>query len=296
MSESYIVDKLFTRNRLHLIFGPLRSGKSTLLLQTEWDWAHGEPIFGFQSYPAHFCHVDVLRPLSAIQAHIHQLGYNHAEIPTVSLLESTSTEERTIDAVFAHATRLVPTCRVIFLDGIQSLCHGNITYQRDVVQFMAEAARACLRRGITLIATAGTSKSSETTASVPVLQRITGSISWGELSGTLTHIGPADPAKFTAPERTISISAPGCKPMELSYCFNDDGKLEYINDAANYPEMDKWLIQITPGSDITSEDIQAAAKDRGYKERSAYYWCKDQVQLGALVLLKRGLYRKPLAQ
>lgn len=292
--DRFIVDNLFTPNRLHLIFGPVRSGKSTLQLQIEWDWCNGREVFGNKSYPAHFCHVDALRPLSAIHKHMRHIGVDPALIPTISLLEAVSNEERTIDAVFSHAQRLVPSCRVIFLDGIQSLCHGNITYQRDVVNFMAATAKTCISKRITLIATAGTSKASESpTTSTPVMQRMTGSTSWAELAGALIHLGPTKPDQFTDPERTISISAPEYRPQELLYTFNEHGILEYVGDGASVVKLDEWLLQIATGSDVTSKDIVEAAEARGYKRSTAYTWLKQQIALGTLVLVARGMYRKP---
>jgi RecA-family ATPase len=296
MSETlYVVDKVFARNRLHLIFGPPRSGRSTLLIQTEWDWCNGREVFGGASFPAHFVHIDCLRPLADVKEHMRELGADPAHIPTISLLESTSNEERTIDAVFAQAQRLLPSVRVIFLDGIQSLCHGNITYQRDVVNFMAHGTQQCIRRGITIIATGSTSKAAELNGSTPVLQRVIGSASWVELSATLMHLGPTNPAKFTAPERTLSISIPRAAPRELAYTFTDAGRLEYISDAASFPLLDQWLVQITPGSEITSKDIVDAAAQRDYSRSGAYLWVQEQVQLGTLVLVQRGTYRKPEA-
>ena len=297
MSEIlYVVDKLFTRNRLHLIFGPPRSGKSTLQAQIEWDWCNGREVFSQKSFPANFCHIDALRPLAEVKAHFLDIGADPAQIPTISLLEAVSNEERTIDAVFSHAERLVHSCRVIFLDGLQSLCHGNITYQRDVVNFMAYAAQQCIKRSITIIATASTSKAAEAAGTTPVFQRITGSTAWVELAGTLTHIGPPSPSsRVTDPERTVTISMPRRKPLELSYTFTDDGRLECTGEAATFPEMDKWLVQISPGSDITSRDIVDAADARGGSRATAYRWLKEQVALGSMVLVEKGIYRKPAA-
>ena len=122
---------------------------------------------------------------------------------------------------------------------------------------------------------------------------MTGSTSWVELSGALIHIGPTAPDRFTEPERTVSISTPRGKPQQLAYTFTDYGKLELTGDAASFPELDKWLVQITAGSDITSKDIIEAAEARGYKRRSAFYWMKEQVALGTIVLVEHGVYRKP---
>src|SRR5437762_10762783 len=119
--DRFIVDKVFAINRLHLIFGPPRSGVSTLLQQTMWDWANGREVFGGKSNPSHYCLVDAIRPLEAIRAQLRHLGYDPSEIPHVSLTDCSTHEDRTIERVLLKAKEVVPVCQVVFLDGLQAL-------------------------------------------------------------------------------------------------------------------------------------------------------------------------------
>lgn len=287
----YIVDNVFTANGLHLIFGPPRSGTTTLLYQTMWDWANGRNVFGEKSNPAHYCLVDAIRPLHAMRRSLSRLGLPPADIPHVSLMEATTHEDRTIDALFRRVRDVAPMARVVFLDGLQALFHGNVIHYREVLNFTIDIAKHCLQRQMTLIATLNTAKSLEGT-DTPVLQRIMGSTAWLASAGTLIHIG-WEQGQELKPERTVTRFSPESAPAALSYTFTASGALECIGDASLQPELDKWLQQVAGGSDIPVGDIVTAGESRGLSRATTYRWIKQQVELGQLVRVDKGVLRKP---
>jgi hypothetical protein len=288
MSDGFVVRDLFPTHSIHLIYGPARSGASTLHMQIMDEVAHSLQVFGHDSIPSRFCYMACNTPRAAIRAKMIEMGIDPSLTPHLSLVDIAEREDRTIEAVHRAASELVPGLRVIYLDSILGLCPGNINIYRESANFLAGVLKLCTVRDLTIIATAECTKSNDS----PIQERIVGSVAWGSMCGTLIHIEATDLTNLRDIYRTVTIMPRRRMPVVASMALDEDTH-RFIPQEMGNTQMDIWLTQMPLGAEFTAHDVQEAASGAHMSRATAFRWLCTQVEIGIVKQLRRGVYCKP---
>jgi hypothetical protein len=294
-SPSFVIRDLFPTNEVHLIFGPSFVGKTTLLFQIIEEWRHGRDVFGYHSHPAPFCYVECHHSQSRTWRHMRHLGIDPGEIPHFSLLDTcTNSTDYNIDTVVKEAKHRVPNLRVLFIDGLSILCSGKITEQRAVAEYMLRLAQICKEHKLTIIGVMSSVKSREGSSYASTLERLPGSSTWASMTGTKLVVEPVDARNPVNASRTILFLIRERAPNLLFATFTQSGMLGFSSE----PEasgLDSWLASLPLDSDVTTQQIQEAAKFNKVPRSTMFYWLDSQLKLGTLVKVRKGKYHVPPA-
>lgn len=298
MSESrFVVDQLLPLFEPHIISGPSGGGKSTLLLQTAYDWSRGEDVFGYRSFPAPFCVIACDRSQASLRDHMERLQIDPRDMPHFSMIGRTSDEDHTIESAL-RITRLgfVPQAQVLFLDGFASLCPGRLNDAKQVTQFLKKTTQFLQEERVTVIGTLCSAKAREGGGYLSPRDRIAGSASWCSNTDTKILIEPAHPHRIEDLNRIVYLAAQGLPARVLRYVL-EGPRLVPCGEGLLLTPLDGWLGQQAPGARFTTADLLEVAEACGYGATTAKSWLRDQATLGTVVRVSFGKYQvSPVAQ
>ena len=291
ITSEYVVEQLFPRQQVSLISGPSGAGKTTLALQILDEWAASATVLDHPARAVPLCFVACDRTDRALRAHMRRMDINPAHVPHCSLVKYHRREERSIETAVKAAIACCPVARVLFIDGMSTLCPGKVTDLRDVADFLLTTLRLCESHDVTIIGTVLSVKTREGEGYVSARDRIIGSGAWAALTDTKLFIEPTQPKKPEDPGRSVTIvTAYGTSTR--FYAF-DNCRLVGRGAEIIQPDLDHWLLSLSPGAPLSLEDILAAAASFSIGRTKTWDWITAQVELGALVRIGRGKYETP---
>lgn len=291
--DRFLIDSILPANRVHVITGPSRAGASTLGLQMLDDWRRGEDIFGYKSHPAPFCYAACNLPLGDLRAHMRSLGIpTNGTFPHFSLVGSRKSDKRSFHNVFTMAMERVPDLSLLFIDSLSSLCPGRITEDRVVDDFIDAMSTECQESNITILSSLRSSKARTGEGYLSPHERIIGSGAFCSATSTKFIIEPLKPSDPENPNRVLWLLPRVGKPRRLFYAFNDDGRLELQSEYIPQAPLDNWLITVAPGAEVHSDEMLIIADQLGIARTQLYEWVKVQVELGTVVRMAKGEYKK----
>jgi hypothetical protein len=292
-NPQYVIRDLFPSKQIHLIFGPAHSGKTTLMMQIMDDWRNGRDVFGYHSHPAPYCYASCTKQLPDVESHMRRIGLDPATIPHLSLQNtSSSREDFNIETLILKAKSLVPDLRVLWLEGLGTICPGKITEVRDVTEFLRNLMSICRREHLTIIAEMTTVKAREGNSYSYAIDRLPGSNVWSDMTGSKIPIDLADPRDLTDINRIVVLVMRNRASRRLYAAFVDSGLLA-ITDRLEVATMDSWLTQQPTPTQVTTKEIHKVGKSLGVSRSSITRWITDQHELGTLNPVSRGVWQIP---
>jgi hypothetical protein len=292
-SPQYVVRDLFPVNEIHLIFGPAHSGKTTLMLQILEDWRNGRDVFGCHSHVQPFCLIACERPESALRAHMRRLGMDPSLIPHFSLIDQASSgDDYNFETLVATLRKRCPEAKVLFIDGLSTLCPGRSYDQRDVSKFLLTINQFCKQQSITIIACLYAVKAKEGAGYAAPLDRLSGSGVWSSMTGCKLLIDPIDPKDPTNPNRLLLLFIRSRAPRATYAKYVESGLLSYA-DTLELTGLDSWLAQLEPGKVIRTSTIHETAQSLQVSRSSVFRWIENQITLCTLSKIRKGTYIVP---
>lgn len=291
---SFLVDTILPAKEIHLIFGPIAEENTLFALHFLAEWSVGHTWLGYATHPAPYCYVACEQSVESIRSAMAQVGLDPATTPHLSLVGRTVDEDRTVGAAIRLARACVPNLRVLFLDGMYSLCPGRINDYRDSSRFLLTTLRTCTEESLTIIGCVPTSKSREGEGYTTPREKIAGSGSWGAISFTKFLFEPRRPSKVRDMTRLLTVMPRSKHTNELSYTRTEHG-LIYGAEGISNPELDGWLDTVPIGEEIPASTLVEAATRFGISRASLYRWLEERLELGFLCKLRHGVYVKPPA-
>lgn len=293
----FLIDQILRSNQVHLISGPSRSGKSTLLLQVLAGWAAGLPVFGHVSVPAPFALVSCDRSASTIDDTMLRLGMIPDTIPHFSIIDPPrnvfqrresdrpSQDDHSISEILAICQRIVPNLACLFVDGLSTLCPGKIIDHRDVANFLRDTSRLCIQQRVTIVGTVYAAKSREGEGYAAPCDRMLGSGAWASHTGTAFILEPADR------KRTLHV-IPLNAPVESWELMHDDiGRLVPYVETGTSDKLDYWLVSLDEGMVFTTQQAHIVGEAAEVSRPTVERWLKNQITLGTIVRIDRGEYK-----
>jgi hypothetical protein len=294
-AAKFVVHDLLAINEIHLIFGPARSGKTTLALQMFDDFCAGRPVLGFPSSPMPTCFVACERSAASLAAAIARVGID-ASLPHLSLAGRLKREEYNIEAAYSLAKAKVPELRVLFFDGFSRLCPGKWYDDRDVSQFLIDSTVFCHERHLTIIGTLPCVKAKEGNGYQDPLERISGSGCWSSGTDFKLMIERYNPKDVTNCYRTMTLF-PAHRAESRMWAGFSQGRIQLLNDpptTVNSPGTP--IANLEEHYAMTQDDstisVQDAIERYDIPRRTLQRWLQEKVKEGKLVRVGRGLYRK----
>lgn len=289
-ASRFLVHDLFPTNEFHIIYGPARAGKTTLMLQIADDWSHSRDVFGLRSYPAPFVFVTATKTRGALNTHMARLGING--FPYFALVNyAKNHEERNLSHILAHARHLVPSLRVLFIDGLSAICPKRLSDHSEVMQFMLDTVKVCQSQAITIIGTLTTAKAREGQDYTSPLERLLGSGAFSDGSNCKILIDHPNPRKTSDASRLIYLMPADLPMWEQHAKFSSEGSLKMIERQVFEYALDQWLTEQAPESIITRQQILDVAADDNLSRATADRWTDNQCELGSLLRTSRGKYK-----
>lgn len=293
--DRFLIDSILPAYQTHIITGPSGAGTTTLGLQMLDAFRLGEDVLGYPSHPAPFCYVSCNLPLSVLRAQMRQL-----DIPTVGSIfphfslvgDHSGPDKRTFHNVYTLACHRVPNLALLFIDSLSSLCPGRITDDRVVDDFIDAMNTVCQTDNVTILGTIRSSKARTGEGYLSPRERIIGSGAFSSATSTKFIIEPTKPSKPDDPNRTLWTLPRVGKPVCQLYAFNDDGRLERQSDYVPQAPLDAWLLTVASGAEIHSDEMLIVADSCGVARTQLYDWVKVQIELGTLLRIARGEYKK----
>lgn len=285
----YLVDKLLPKYQLHLIGGPSGAGKTTWLFQQIEEWRNGRDVLGQRSHPEDFVYVACDRSLDNLEETRKRVGT--APFPILSLIDSDHIK-RDFMQVLEAARQLVPSARVVFIDGFATLMEdpSKLGDYGSVSEFLVFVAKFCKKYGITIVAVLHSTKTKEGEQFLNPRQRVLGSVAWGGYAETIIVIEPTKPDDVECQERRVLILPRNWKESEHIYVLDDNGRL--VDAPLEAPTLDERLDKLKVGIPVTTRDIS----DWTNTPRSTLArWIAKQVTAGRLEQVSKGVYRKPFS-
>lgn len=288
----FIVDRILPHNVIHLLFGPISEENTTLLLQIAQDWSRGDDVFGHRSYPAPFMFVACEQAIEPLERDLVRVGLDPDVVPHISLVGRTRGEDRNVESALLLARQRRSEVRVLFLDGIYSLCRGHINDYCQTSNFLNDVGALCAKEGITILASATSAKSKNGEGYALPRERLHGSGAWASMTHTKILLEPAYPSRPSDLRRHVTVMPRGMRLMNFSYRFAESGPyvLELTPSLVYENTLDGWLSQKDSGESMTTQEFLVLARQLGVSEATLYRWIRKHVELGNLTLAKRGVY------
>jgi len=293
----FIVQDLFPCYEIHIIFGPSRAGKTSLALQMFDDFCHGRPVLGYKSFPTAACFISCGRSRNSLRHHMTRLGLNPTNLPHLALPELLQAEDYNLESAFRLAKDLLPACRVLFLDSIDTLATGSRNDPRDTSHSLISATKFCYQNELTIIGTAPAVKAKEGSGYSDPLDRISGSGNIMAHTGSKILIERWKTKDITDPTRRVTIAPAQCMESVKWARFSPEGTLTtWIDEpdadaSATAPRqrLDAWLADQTDEL-LALDALRAFLSELNLSESTLFRWLDDQCELGVLERKSRGKY------
>jgi len=294
LRSPYLIDAILHEHEVHIISGPSGAGKTVLALQIASDFLEGREVFGHAVSTVPLCYIACERSKASLKRTMSQLDIPCSTIPHDSLIHPLRRDEsRTLDDAFALARRVCPSCKLLFLDGLASLCPGRITDYRELSHFLIGLSKRCKHEQITVVGIVYSSKVRDGSGYIAPRDRIAGSAAWSTLTDTKILIEPLKPSNPADPNRVVSLLPTSHAAEVFAYQFVG-GRLLPTSEA-NCPaqaDLDRWLAGLPESLQVCTQDIVEAGSSAGLSRTTIYRWIDDQVSLGTMLRVSRGWYRK----
>lgn len=287
-TDKFLIDQILPARDLALVYGPTHSGKGRLVQQWVDDWSNGRDVLGCQSHPARFCYVSCERTRRLLESDLRAIGIDPAEFPHVSM---EGAERHVLSEAYAIAERAMrgATPRLLILDGIMTLCEGNITYHRDSSKFVKSILQLCENHEITIIGIATSSKDSGQYARA--LDLLPGSVAWASGTGTKAYLGFV---RGNSERRVLKLWTRHGPERTWTYeCSPTTGRFYEVADGINMGEMDTWLLGLDTGFEFERLHAIGVGEQLQVPQRTVERWLADQCTQGTLTRVRRGQYRVP---
>lgn len=293
----FLIDQILSSSEVSLISGPSGSGKTTLLLQILTDWAGSREVFGHASCPLPYALVSCDRPMRAINRTMTRLGITPESIPHFSIINPSghvfrrtmspevSREEHTLSEILHACKKLVDGLALLAIDGFSNLCPGKIVDQREVSNFLRDAARLCEVESVAILGTVYAPKAREGEGYASPRDRMLGSGAWASHTGTKFIIEPKEE------KRTLHILPQDAAPEEIQLMHDLTGRLVPYKPSGASAKMDEWLSGMAPGTLFTTGQAKLYGDLMGVSESTVEKWLRVQIALGTVFSIDRGEYR-----
>jgi hypothetical protein len=166
--DSFLVDKILPDFGIS-VFASADVDITVLLIQLLREWSLGRGLYSHASHPAP-CVILTNRP-SDLQLTMEVLGFSCPLISIWDLNRSRSSRPN-LEAVIKSILKKHPDTKLIVLDSIYSFAPPSINSELKVSRFLREVNGLCDRLGITILATA------HSTRSKYLRERLAGSPAW----------------------------------------------------------------------------------------------------------------------
>lgn len=295
----FLVDRLLPVHQVHLIYGPLAEENTILALQLLRDWRAGEQVFGQDSHPLPACFIACNQNLERLHRFMRMLDIDPQAIPHLSLIprgkyvSDESSVERNISTALDFARRREPDVRVLFIDGLGSLCSGRASDLRDVDTFLLGLLSLCQNEDLTIIGCVSSAKAREGEGYASPRDRIYGSTAWATNTDCKILV---EPVRATRPDdsgRRIVIECQTRTARVLPYDRIENGGLVPRAGMIDSAGLDGWLATVPLGAEITTAAMADMGERLGVSKPTVERWLRDQVTLGILVKVKWGVYTRP---
>ena len=291
MPDDFLVDSIFRKYEIHLIFGPISEECTMLALSIAAEWSAGRPVFGSPSHPAPFVYVACEATAPVLRGLMADMHLDPSQIPSTSLVGRTRPDEHNVETALAHARQVDPQVRVLFLDGMLSLCTGRVNDYKESAKFLRDTVALCQRERVTIIGCVSTSKSKDGAGYLSTRDRMHGSTAWSSSSQTKILIEPNYPRNDTDITRTVSLMAPARRVIKFQYELSDTEGLILTGDGPMRASMDGWLAVQPNDTEITTQQFIQVAQGFDIGHATVERWLRQQLELGTLTKVKHGVYR-----
>lgn len=313
----YIIDKVFTGRRVHMLAGPSGVNKTTWLLPTIKDWSEGKDVMGYKSYPAPYMYISCDRPLDGIGEVLERLGLQDWKICCHSLgsirekfkLGST----RKLDV--KDFTELFPRIKVFFIEGIASL-RGSSRNPNDYaenMQYWSEIGHMCEDRDVTIFGVTHCAKAKPGEKYDNPRDQIIGSVGLPASTDTVMIMQFDESKDVTNKGRRLFVLPRNVAPFVMRYRLGEKGgllpvteeewqeneerhkavhKQEAISNAKRTMILDSLLIHWKDRMEpFTMREIVDYAELNGSSKTAAYRWKDDKIESRELIEVKQGQFR-----
>lgn len=288
----YIVERLFRRNQISFVTGPVYSGKTTLMLQILDNYIHGRNVMGRESHPEPTIFVSTITPADECIQLAQRIGAADIEILSVF----GNREKPTFKSIVELALRTVPGLSIMFLDGVHRLSLGNMNDPCVASDSMSEIYSYLRQYDLTLVASGCSSKPKEQYSTGR--DRFAGAFSWMQSSSCYVFIDYINSKKSKRDhhKREITLHPKDGAPETATYYFNSDGRLEPHDgtslDVFRFRNFDEQLRYMGEGGELMETgQLYEIGSVSGLPESTIDRHLADLVDVGTLEHPMHGRYR-----
>ena len=180
---------------------------------------------------------------------------------------------------------------MLFVDAFAAFVpKGKINDYDTVSLFLRDLSVFCQDNDLTFIGLAHSPKIKENESYLAPRDCILGSTAWGSFSSTVMFIRQVEPDNPDCQEREFFVLPRNAKGEKYHYMLNEAGVLIETERHRQSPfdKVRDYLFTLAPGSEFTSEDIQAIA---GTSRAHAHRISLQLMAAGNLRKVSRGIYQ-----
>jgi hypothetical protein len=307
-NRTYIIDKIFTSKRVHMLAGPSGVNKTSWLLPMIHDWYEGKDVMGFKSNPVPYLYVSCDRPLDGVGEVLERLGLEKWDLHCHSLgsirrqFKLGSTRKLSI----FDLTELFPYVKVFFIEGIASLkgMSKNPNDYAENMQYWSEVGHMCEERDITILGVTHCAKAKPGEKYDNPRDQIIGSVGLPASTDTLLIMQFDEAKDITNKGRKLYVLPRNVAPFSIRYKVGDKGRLEVMTEEEFQEQevhakqvahtdslsstrkmmlMDSMLIWDGLPMPFTMDDIVKYAEFNNVSRASAYRWKDMKIQTGEIL-------------
>jgi len=282
--SQHMVHKILPLREVHILAGPSGGGKTTWLLKMIQEWARGEPVFGYKSFPLPYVYVSCDRSGSDCLRTFARVGINPDTFPYLSALEA---KLDSVETIIKYVHNKDATVRVFFIEAFTSLAPGGKNSEYDAVKkFLTKTTRLCQDKDVTILGMGHSPKAKEGEKYSSPRERILGSVAWGGFSNTTLVIEPS--GSDDGERRVLYVLPRNAKDLQFKLAWKD-GQLVDDPDMAVAGKLDKFLEELEDGREFEMKHLVA----KGLGSRSAAYrWLETKLEEETVSKVGRGVFCK----
>lgn len=307
-----IVDKILPGNALHIVVGNSNVGKTTWLMQILYQWAHGEPVLGFESHPCPWVYVSLDRASWETDKLLIRVGLEHWDAPIFSIEEVTNTAYGySLETILNHPH--FNGIKLFVIEGLQGLIPSpgpRQSQNQAEMQWIIGIRQMLFASQRAIIAVTHPPKSKRTEVYASSRSETLGSQSIGACSGTMIHVNNVyDEADNKLDQRELSLDGKDFRQFSVLYDIDQkDGR--FLNPqigssgkelkeserraSVNQDNLDMWLMARPLGPIRTAEMI-SWGESQGISRTTVFRWIQRALERKILVKLSiEGLYQKSI--
>ena len=324
--EKFLVDVIFPNGALHIISGPSGIGKTTWLLQILRQWSAGKQVLGYNSHPCEYVYVSLDRSMQETDRTLRRIGLEDWDFPCYPMTEIIPRNNRgkiDLEPSYTYILDRFPRAQLIVIEGLQGFMpntgRGQSQNKAELIWAM-KLQDEVLNRGITMIATTHSPKSSEYAHD---RENMLGSQALiGAASTILRFDVPPDPSGkqrgmtgvTQTPDRLVTVMGRDFPNIYLNYTRTPCGGFDLssrstglLSQAPDAPpiitgeiftthedlmfKLDMRLNSTPPQMELGLTDLRKWGREAGMTDAGTSEWISHATMRGAL-LKEGGRYRK----